>query len=630
MRKRVFSLVLVFALLMVLAPFTHAGVYGDNLSDYNNLESKYFIYDSDLFMGPIIRSGVSYTGFDLISPENFNKFMSRMDLQYEALVDLTGRDLNGGNKVRIRDGENRSAGAMFVERGRSGAMYSNSHYAQLNRPHVTDAGEWYFVGASHELGHLFCWPGTASSAAANVLSWANFDIEGWADMLAFIASHVNITVKGYGGIYHQGANQTPANWAAMSSVTSTGQARLFVNSLFTPDKNPSTIVWTDESFDFGYKLLQKVFRSYHNGYIPRYTYSGSTAERRYQLDFVDRCLYFAVEDPYGEAEPEDLYRSTGVMGYNELLSGIPSLGLDAIIRTENPGWTPPSPDTSTPSPTPSPGTSTPTPTPTPSPATTDDCCIDYSNPSADIIVNSSGTPKINLSTETLDLGGFVPAEFDIGNGKGYKAVKADTFGDKKFPKLLNKGLTLKLKNSGGTEVTFPAINPRPKPKFSVNYELAASGGEFGQWVLAEKNSSTAVKTNIQIGIAGPNAKGVENKGKTVDTNGWGKFYTDGGICVKPIGEKNGKPAVVKTTYFYRAAPSDEGGFTPGSAQKKIKVTSQLKPTKYKPGANKAKADKTYVNGVLYAKKAEFTLAAGDQVWHGATAKKAASAKQTVG
>ncbi|MCL2083362.1 MAG: hypothetical protein FWH04_09050, partial [Oscillospiraceae bacterium] len=235
--------------------------------------------------------------------------------------------------------------------------------------------------------------------------------------------------------------------------------------------------------------------------------------------------------------------------YQNVDSSITYTWSNVAAPTPSPG-TPspsPSPDTTTPSPTPFPGTSTPS--PTPSPATTDDCCIDYSNPSTDIIVNSSGTPKINLSTEILDLGGFVPAEFDIGNGKGYKAVKADTFGDKKFPKLLNKGLTLKLKNAAGTEVTFPAINPRPKPKFSVNYELVASGGDFGQWVLTEKNSSTAVKTNIQIGIAGLNDKG--KPGKTVDTNGWGKFYTDGGICVKPIGEKNGKPAVVKTTYFFR-------------------------------------------------------------------------------
>jgi len=97
-----------------------------------------------------------------------------------------------------------------------------------------------------------------------------------------------------------------------------------------------------------------------------------------------------------------------------------------------------------------------------------------------------------------------------------------------------------------------------------------------------------------------------------------------------IGEKKGKPAVVKTVYFYRAAPNNDNGFTPGSAQKKVSVTSLLKPPKYKPGKSKAKADKTYVNGTLYAKKAEFSLAAGDQVWHGATAKKAASAKQTVG
>jgi|GEM_PF-1713852 len=282
-------------------------------------------------------------------------------------------------------------------------------------------------------------------------------------------------------------------------------------------------------------------------------------------------------------------------------------------------------------PTPSPGVG-PTPSPgiiiTPPPAGCNDNCVDYNNQLVDVIVTSSGTPKINLSNESLDLAGFVPAEFSIDGGTKWKNAKADTFGGKKFEKMLNKGMTLHLKDAGGSTVTFPVVNPRPKPKLAINYEIAASSGAFGQWVLTEKKGTTVVKTNIQIGVAGLNDKG--KPGKMVDLNGWGKFQTIGGVCVKPIGEKKGKPAVVKTVYFYRVAPSDEGGFTPGSVQKKVSATSLLKPVKYKVGTNKAKADKTYVNGALYAKKTELTLAAGDQVWHGATVKKPATARQTVG
>ncbi|MCL2083458.1 MAG: hypothetical protein FWH04_09550 [Oscillospiraceae bacterium] len=336
------------------------------------------------------------------------------------------------------------------------------------------------------------------------------------------------------------------------------------------------------------------------------------------MDYYKDFLTHQLPDPLYGIEPGHTLKTLGVS--SEMWQYTPTNGKKPPHLTETPVITPsPAP---TVSPTPSPGTSTPS--PTPSPATTDDCCIDYS-PSADIIVSSNGTPKINLSTETLDLAGFAASEFSVDGGGKWKAVKSDTFGDKKFAKLLNKGMTLHLKDAGGSTVTFPAVNPRPKPKLAINYEIAASGGDFGQWVLTEKKGTTAVKNNIQIGIAGLNDKG--KPGKTVDTNGWGKFYTDGGICVKPIGEKKGKPAVVKTVYFYRAAPNNDGGFTPGSAQKKVSVTSQLKPVKYKVGTNKAKADKTYVNGTAHAKKAEFTLNAGDQVWHGATAKKAASAKQ---
>ncbi|MCL2082602.1 MAG: S8 family serine peptidase [Oscillospiraceae bacterium] len=269
-------------------------------------------------------------------------------------------------------------------------------------------------------------------------------------------------------------------------------------------------------------------------------------------------------------------------------------------------------------------------------AVTDEpCCIDYG--SGDVTVSAGGV-AINLNRSTITLGGFVPAEFDIGNGKWRAA--GDTFSDQaKFAKLLNKGIELRLKDAGGTVIALPKINKSPTPpKVEVNYGAAAGikscHGDFdGQWLLftrVKRGQAPAVlKEGMQIGIAGLNGKG--KPGKTVDTNGWGKFQSDGGICVKPIGEKNGKPAVVKTVYFYRMAPkpNGDGSFTAAGKPKKIKVTGQLKPTKYNPGKSKAKADNTYVNGALYAKKTELTLAAGDQVWHGATAKKAATAVQMV-
>ncbi|MCL2081994.1 MAG: hypothetical protein FWH04_01985 [Oscillospiraceae bacterium] len=602
-KLKLLAAILVLFLLLALtpAPFTYAADY--------NFTSEHFIYHTSL-QGDVTPSRVSV--------ENFNLFMKRLDMQYEVLRDLTGTGIRGGKVTLTFD--TGGPGLQWVTPGQPEVIYVNNNPGLLNAVEEHGAARWRFEGTSHEIGHLFGMPN------GPVLPWKSFDIEGWAEMLACIASHVNIAK--HGGFYMSGANQRPEQWATTLPLGTTGVVREFVNPLFTSDRRPTTSSWTEESFERGWNILSQVFRSYHNGYIPRYSYSGGTERQRFRLDFIDRCRFFAVDDPNTEAEPGDLYVNLGL--YNLLVDEVTRTPIDGggIIPSPTPT---PSPGDSTPSPTPSPGTSSPTPTPTPSaaPADCSDNCINYS-PTADIIVTSDDTPKINLSNETLDLAGFAASEFSVDGGGKWKAVKADTFGDKKFAKLLNKGMALHLKDAGGSTVTFPVINPRPKPKLAANYEIAASGGAFGQWVLAEKNSSAAVKSNIQIGIAGLNDKG--KPGKAVDTNGWGKFQADGGICVKPIGDKNGKPAVVKTTYFYRTAPSDVDGFTPGGKPKKIKATSQLKPTKYKLKDGKIKVKKgTIVNGAApLADKAEIDFVAGMQVWMAATAKKAASAKQTVG
>ncbi|MCL2083410.1 MAG: hypothetical protein FWH04_09305 [Oscillospiraceae bacterium] len=263
------------------------------------------------------------------------------------------------------------------------------------------------------------------------------------------------------------------------------------------------------------------------------------------------------------------------------------------------------------------------------------CCIDYWD--ADFVVESDGTPEINLihNDESIHLNGFEPTEFHIGNGK-WKAVK-NVLDYEKFPKLLNKDLTLTLKDANENIVTFPKINKRPSaPKLAVNYEIAAdtSGNTPGQWILttkAEKGQMPqVVKEGIHIGT--PQIEG--GKAQKMDIyHDWGYFYPGeaNGICIRSLGDKNGKPLVQKTTYFYKEEPrlNEDGSYTPASKPKKITVSGLQKPPKYKLGVNKAKADNTYVNGVLYAKKQEFDLTAGDQVWHGATEKKPATAKQIV-
>ncbi|MCL2082455.1 MAG: hypothetical protein FWH04_04365 [Oscillospiraceae bacterium] len=266
-----------------------------------------------------------------------------------------------------------------------------------------------------------------------------------------------------------------------------------------------------------------------------------------------------------------------------------------------------------------------------------DCCIDYTATATDVIVKSSGTPTINLTNDSISFNGFVPLQFEVGDGK-WKNIADNFTNQAKFAKLFDKDITLTLKSASET-VVFPKINKRPPaPKLVVNYEVAAdsTGNTPGEWVLTDKvkkGQTPEVNKDVQIGLALV-VDPLKNKfGKTVDADGWGKFFpgaTDG-ICVRAMGTKNGKPAVMKTTYFYREAakPNGDGTYTAASKSKKLSVAGEQKPTKYKPGAGKAKSDSTYVNDTLYAKKASLALNSGDVIWHGATAKKAATAKQII-
>jgi hypothetical protein len=146
----------------------------------------------------------------------------------------------------------------------------------------------------------------------------------------------------------------------------------------------------------------------------------------------------------------------------------------------------------------------------------------------------------------------------------------------------------------------------------------------------------AVKKDIGIGVA--NAAG-----KAVNELGFGEFYEHCGICVKPF--PGNKPS--KTTYIMRKNPVEEGtGYRAGSKPKKIKASSELKPTKYRIKDTKAKKGKeaaavikvranTYVitgdKPILHTAKTTIDVThTGDvTLWQGATAKKPATMKQVI-
>jgi len=279
--------------------------------------------------------------------------------------------------------------------------------------------------------------------------------------------------------------------------------------------------------------------------------------------------------------------------------------------------------------------------------TISDTGIDYS--ADDVIVPSDEKPDdvfINLTKETITLGvGYTVKAYSVDGGAKWKKISSKPFDSAMFAKLLNKDLTLKLSDKEPEKstkkpptdaiiFTFAKIGKRPPAlKLAINYEILQdiTGNTLGTWVLAENKGTKAVRENVQIGAADS-----ANKNKTVDGKGYGKFFDGGGIEVLPM---SGNRAV-RTAYFIRVAPKgDNVVYTAASKAKKITATSQLKEPKYKIDAKKniIKVRKgTYVskNGetpVLYRDKADISAASGDtfELWIAATAKKPASAKQTL-
>ena len=246
--------------------------------------------------------------------------------------------------------------------------------------------------------------------------------------------------------------------------------------------------------------------------------------------------------------------------------------------------------------------------------------------------------EINLTRETLDITGYRIQAYSIDGGFTWKAGSLNTAG---FVKLLNKDTELwlcfkdynsnaKKPQGSGDEhniLAFPKINKRaPARKLVVNYAVGAdlTGATAGGWGLTERGSTDMIREGIEVALAG-------SSGKTVDANGWGKFYDGRGV---PVRELTGTKAV-KTRYFIRIAPAENDGvYTAASKPRRINVTSEQKPPKYKvnKGVIKLKAG-TYVsmNGQvsLHSVKSEITPEGTVEIWQAATAKKAASAKQVL-
>ena len=282
--------------------------------------------------------------------------------------------------------------------------------------------------------------------------------------------------------------------------------------------------------------------------------------------------------------------------------------------------------------------------------------IDYSH--TDLIVpGSTDGFAINLTKEVLEIPEnaetpYTIAAFSIDGGLKWKAVKSGMFSDANFPKLLNKDLTLHISNvpidrqtkkppETVVIVTFAKINKRPAaPKLAVNYAIGAdlTGTTSGEWVLTERNGTTAVKNGIEIGVANAVRK-------AVDDNGYGVFFEGdkNGIPVKTLPSSN---KVEKITYFIRTAPTapTQAGQAYTAAGKSRKITAsseikQLKAVKPKTDRNTQELTISLKKGLAYTVNDESVISTGNvkvtvsvekgdsvTIWNIATAKKPASKK----
>jgi hypothetical protein len=241
---------------------------------------------------------------------------------------------------------------------------------------------------------------------------------------------------------------------------------------------------------------------------------------------------------------------------------------------------------------------------------------------------------INLTLETFALPeGTTVQAFSTDGGEKWTAGSVT---EAQIVKMLNRGMELwlctkdynrnaKKPQGSGNEhniIAFAKINKRPAaPRLAVNYAICAdpTGKTAGDWVLAEKGGSTAVRENIQVGAA---------SGKRVDDRGFGQFFPDTGI---PVLEAK------RTQYFIRFAPKAEndGSFTPASRTRRINAAGVGRAPRYRErnGVIKVRAN-TYVslNGgaARLSPKADIPFTAGTaELWMAATARRPASAKQTI-
>jgi hypothetical protein len=298
--------------------------------------------------------------------------------------------------------------------------------------------------------------------------------------------------------------------------------------------------------------------------------------------------------------------------------------------------------------------------------------IDYT-PVADVIVpgrigGRTGTIidgfSINLTKETIQIPStYRPLLFSIDDGQRWRAVKDGMFSDDRFPRMLNRPMSLRISDreidrstrqpqEGAQIVSFATIFGRAAlPRLSVNFALGAdlSGDTSGTWVLTRQMlPPNADRTLSKRELRALMVTVIEKEGMLIaeadatrrqpNERGYGRFHglngTANGIVVKPLPSDN---RVIKSTYFIRigAERRSDTDFRAASRPRRINIRGQGRAPNYRirdnvirvragtglllGGQLESFSDRTDVNVSGRSGEAE--------LWINATARRAATKKQ---
>lgn len=234
--------------------------YAD-LNEYN-LVSKYFIVDESL------HEYIPYS----ITPEKFNLFIERMNIAYEAMLELVGSEPCFGSKIIIKHGGEENHGYQWTYIG-SQYIYWNKRYIENILYNISsNIDNWWYAGTLHELGHIFDDCG----------DW-NYDSEGSATYKAWmVMMKCNTTINYNNEVYDR-------NEFIDYIETQTNEK---VGTVFNP-------ILDKYGFEYGWDILQNVYKSYFDEYFPRKFYKNITSSNNEQcllVDFIDRCSYYFGND----------------------------------------------------------------------------------------------------------------------------------------------------------------------------------------------------------------------------------------------------------------------------------------------------------------------------------------------